>query len=410
MPIDSEAAYTTPGAVYLNYSVDGESIDPASINLQRFMLEETLASKAVQHVMHFYDPEGAFLSERLLRGDVEVGFQFGWSGQNAPRSKSQIARVIGHTVKATGKGSHVFIQAADDSLRINRGVKNRAFRNMRVSDMVTQIANEHGLTPVVEATKGILTLRQYWVSDIQYIRWYLLQRAVSSATGRGDYDFYIKDGTELHFHPADYSKKIYRRYQFGGTSEDAHIRHFIPRANTELVNALGGLEMEVRGWDPVEKKEIVSLVTGSNTPEEELLASFAPQTELPSGSDAGRFQSLAYDDKDSVDAYARVKWYAARRLAFTAIMQVIGDPLIRPGALIQISLRKSIGAFHGMSGKYLVTTVQHILKNGLFVTNLVLARSGALEGDQVLTGVQRTSVVEAERSDPQTVDLDVLPF
>lgn len=122
--------------------------------------------------------------------------------------------------------------------RLLRGRQTKSFTEMKDSEIVSQIANGHGLNPKVEDTKVKLDyVLQHNQTDWEFVQ----ERAA-----RLGYEVAV-DNKTLYFRPPDNGEKKLFTITYGDDLQD-----FLPRLST--VNQVS--EVKVKGWLPSTKKEI----------------------------------------------------------------------------------------------------------------------------------------------------------
>lgn len=336
-------------------------------------------------------------NEEIIRGlqrEQKIVFRHGYAG--GPLSAPVVHRLVDYAIAFGGNGISVTICGSDRSLFINRGVRCRCFNEMRISDMVATIAQEHKLQSEIEATDGKFTLRQIWVSDMQFIASELVPRAMSAATGRADYNIYVA-GDTLHFHPPHYSNKVYRKHVFG-QNKMPHLRELSVRFQGELANANGGLSARAHGYDPFAKQAITARVDNATTPEKELLGAKTFLLDLPYPAQAGRyFHRYQGENLAATTAEAKSAWYHAQRARYRARMVTDCDPGLEGGAVILLLIPTAQG-YHLLSGRYLVEQVRHVIDARDHYSEIMMVRNGLLAGEDDLVGVKRTDIAEADNS------------
>jgi phage protein D/phage baseplate assembly protein gpV len=142
------------------------------------------------------------------------------------------------------------VRGYDLSHALYRGRKRRSFNNLSDSDIAKNLASESSLQPgTIDSTSDV---HDYVFQNNQTNAEFLLERA-----GRLGFDLWVEDD-KLNFQkPQATGEPI--KIEWG-----KNLRSFRPRLSTaEQVN-----EVEVRGWDPKQKKEVVGRATiGQGAPQ-----------------------------------------------------------------------------------------------------------------------------------------------
>lgn len=113
--------------------------------------------------------------------------------------------LVSHNSMPVGTGDqagHIVDLTVSDTIFSAGRTNKTVARSGKISAIVQQIASENGVEAVVEETKGEFSYIQSYQDDIRFIRQRLQPRA-TSATGHGNYLFYMRDNV-LHFHSPDY--------------------------------------------------------------------------------------------------------------------------------------------------------------------------------------------------------------
>jgi len=304
-------------------------------------------------------------------------------------------------------GSILNLWLMDNSLLTTGGLS-RSFGTVKISEVVRQIAAELGMAYVIEPTKGEYNFRQNNINSMQFIRDWLLPRAISEKTGRGDYRFYIKDGKELHFHSPDYSKVIYKTYKIFNEGDHV-VSSFRFRMNLACMFGTGvNRELYVQGYDPINKTELDSIVTDDSTPEKIRLGKKIP-THLTSG-DGGKFIGVPFKTQSEVDEMAKQLWYSCDLHQVTARMKMICDPGLEPGRLVDIALQNDYtGGLANGSGRYLVNNIVTTmsLQPLKFSSIILLGRNALSIGEVDVQGKDpKATVYESELTDIDSSSTD----
>jgi len=138
------------------------------------------------------------------------------------------------------------VRGHDRRHRLLRGRKTRSFVQQKDSDIAATIASEAGLTAQAEDSQVV---HDYVLQPNQTNLEFLQERA-----RRIEYEVVVEDKT-LHFRPVQNAQGEVLTLTF-----DDDLLEFYPRLST-----MGQLsEIELRGWSPKDKKEIVATAKGGD--------------------------------------------------------------------------------------------------------------------------------------------------
>jgi len=103
----------------------------------------------------------------------------------------------------------IVTKSFDKGVWVQAEIKTRVFKQkggLLASDVAIQIANEHGLTPIVETTKY---KKSRWVqanmTDLEFLKHIAKNQKAADSTKTSTYIMYTTD-KELHFEPVDVNK------------------------------------------------------------------------------------------------------------------------------------------------------------------------------------------------------------
>jgi phage protein D/phage baseplate assembly protein gpV len=235
---------------------------------------------------------------------------------------------------------------------------------MADSDIVTQIAKEVSLTPDVDSTGKRSEAVQQNVSNFAL----LMQLAHLN-----NYHFWVDD-TTLHFkkkRPAPSSLTL----EWGKT-----LMSFAGRLSTAgQVNSV-----EVRGWDPNQKKQFSATVQRSDTSS----LSSTGQEQLSKG--AGGQSNLLITDATVTNAqqakdYAQAIMTSLQTSLLTGSGTAVGDPDMQVGTTLKLG---RIGRF---DGTYTVQQVSHTIGAGGYQTSFEVLQKDASTSDLFSKATERGS-------------------
>ncbi|WP_437275933.1 contractile injection system protein, VgrG/Pvc8 family [Sorangium sp. So ce375] len=230
---------------------------------------------------------------------------------------------------SSGQAPRFTVRGYDRRHRLRRGTSTRTFVDMKDSDIAAQIANKNGLSPKVKDS-GVV--RKYVLQDGKSDLEFLRERAKEI-----DYEVVV-DGEVLLFQKKSTTQKTVV------LSADKDLNDF--SATVKAADQVGSVE--VRGWDPATKKEIIG-TSGS--------ASAAP----PGASGDAAFgkaklvltrQAIATQEEADRAAYAELERLARRSMSVQG--SCLGRTDLRAGVEVDI---QNVGA--RFSGKYRLGSVTH---------------------------------------------------
>lgn len=234
--------------------------------------------------------------------------------------------------------SVLMIQGYDRSHRLNRGTKTRVFIQMSDSDIVKQICNENGLAPKVDDTSQVHDhVFQDNQTDLAFLQ-YLAQR--------NGYEMYV-NARELNFRK--------HRGTVGTAGVDLDWGRKLKSFQTRLTTAGQVDEVLVKGWDAIQKKEIVGSASSSKS---------APGIQV--GGSGGDVASKAFSSAKYMEVQYPVTTQKQAEDRAQAILDSInasfveasgvadGDPSLVAGTTITV---KNLGQKY--TGSYILTSAVH---------------------------------------------------
>lgn len=229
------------------------------------------------------------------------------------------------------------VRGYDRRHRLMRSRKTRSFTNCKESDIASRIASEAGLRPNVEDSGVTLPyVLQHNQTDLEF----LMARA-----HRINFEVVVKD-KDFFFRHRDIA---------GSTALTLHreveLLEFRPRLTT-----LGQLpQLEVRGWDPARKQEVVASAGLGDEPR-----LMGGRTSGPSiaqrafGVPKGARVTMPVQSQEEADAIAK-RGFAEMALSYIRADGIcIGEPRMHAGSVVKIE-----GIGDRFSGSYYVTSVEH---------------------------------------------------
>lgn len=230
----------------------------------------------------------------------------------------------------------VIVRGYDRRHRLQKGRKTRTFVGLKDSDIASQIAKEAKLR--VNAVDSKVT-HDYVIQANQTDLEFLRERA-----GRIQYEVFVSDKT-LHFRPVQNDQSEVLTLTIGD-----HLLEFYPRLSMTRQIA----EVSVRGWDPQEKKEIISTADSGFESAQMGGKKSGPQINREVGPTSEVLSMLPTMTQAEADQMAKA---ALNQKALSLIEGeglCLGRTDLRAGKVIKIG---DVGQRFG--GKYYITAVTH---------------------------------------------------
>ncbi|HEX7153699.1 MAG TPA: hypothetical protein VF618_19585 [Thermoanaerobaculia bacterium] len=192
------------------------------------------------HKLHeFKTGRGANVFDLIAFGsEVEVCIGYG-DAKSMPVAMSGVITEIA-TSFPEGGSPELTIAGYDHGFPLTLGKYSRPFKKSSDSDAAHQIASRNNLGAVIEATQE----KHAQIEQNQESDWEFLKKLAE----RNFYELYVDERRRLHFAPPNKKAQPVVRLVYG-----QGLLSFKPEAN--LARQVS--DVEVHGWDPMAKKEIV---------------------------------------------------------------------------------------------------------------------------------------------------------
>lgn len=261
-------------------------------------------------------------------------------------------------------GPITVIRGYDQSHRLHRTKRTKAYIQETDSDIAKKIARECGLQSEVDSTREV---HEYVCQDNQTDMEFLQDRAQ-----RIGYRMYVEDN-KLYFRQAPETEPQVPVLQWGVTLLDFQAR---------LTTAQQVTEVNVRSWDPKTKKEIIGRATNPQD---------TPQVgEQRSGGNAAK-RAFNIESKEIIvnrpvatqaeaDALAQSICDEMGNAFIQAEGTCIGNPAVHAGAIVEL---KGIG--QRFSGRYRITRAVHRYDSSGYTTHFEISGRRANTLGQLLS-------------------------
>lgn len=373
-------------------------------NLASFVFEED-EDKLDLFEITLLDPDISLIDHPKLLTGTEIRVRFGYADQLSPTHVGIVKEILPDfpeagmpsvTIKAHDKGS---LLVQEQVQRVWGGTS----AGILASDVALQIAQEHGLTPVVTPTIDRLThVHQARLSDAQFLRKLARQARASDGHGTTGYVFYV-EANELHFHPPGLATPPVMVLEYF-TAARGVLRAFRPEIKTHG-DAQSGASATAAGVSDTHKAAVTTRADNVSTPDRHVLGpktvtgnEDAPQGKIIIDADTGRriapptpTHRLGGQRAGVITPVAGAQTRQAAEQSFahgefrqvTGVAVTIGLPNLRAKANVEF---RGLGS--RLSGIYHVKTVRH--------------RIDAVSGYSCESSVERNALGRSQRTPATT--------
>ncbi|TDF97274.1 phage late control D family protein [Paenibacillus piri] len=344
---DLETKYKLFFAPSFEIAVDGSKI-PDAVAISEIRVENSLQGVADSfsfRVTNAFDiVKRDFLWDNIFSLGKAIDIKLGYVDKLTPVFQGYITSV---TAEFTEDGTpSLIVRGMDASYLMMKGAKSKSWAKKKYSDIVTEIAQAHGLKVQVDAT----TMQYETVSQNQIDDYHFIQYLADLV----NYDFFLV-GKTLHFRKPLTEMTPVVTLDWGTTLRNLSI-------DMNIAEQITGVT--VRGWDNKELKVIESKAT--------------TVTKLGSNSKTGKDIMKAQGDYiehvyTNIDSVSEAKSHAEALFNKRSMKLIsgqgesVGIPEIRSGRYLKLD-----GVGKRLNQPYYIIAVTHILDEGGYVTRFQL--------------------------------------
>jgi phage protein D len=313
------------------------------------------------------------LVDPKLRLKIKVGVSDNLSDQKT-------LMVNSYDFEFLSEGMNVFLEGFDGGYVMEEKSGQRFFRDKLISDMVKEIAGDHGLETDITATKDKFIIPQGLMHDGKFISDFCLPRAYTA--DRTDYFFFIKNGTKVVFRPLKESDKAHRTINFAGGEFGGEVEKMVVSSKRVMMAPHLSLSTKMLGWHP-RKKQLVEKTADDDEvsyPELGNRKPTAPSFPARVMSSTAPFDLITPDESQVKSMGDAAFQRYANEFYVTTIVLNPGDAKFFPGSVLNLDISSANSETHYETGSYWVYGVEHIIEGGSYKTKLTLVRRGSRAG------------------------------
>jgi len=366
-------------------------LDPIPPNyIISFVYEDTISTAADTVNIELFDATWTTIEDLIIAKHNKLQFRFGWS--MGKKSVWKKVTVISHTPTFEINGIRLAIEGYDETVSANDEAKTRDWSGKQyIHEIVKAIADENEWnydSQSIENTKKVLDEEgkskifvQKQKPDLTFIKDDLLEYA-QTESGLGGFNcWYDVDINTLFFRTPDLGSPVVKTYLVH-RDRMGEVISFAPNlGDGSLQRQIGAVNTRLVGLDPFKKELIdINIDNKKSTDGKILLGEYIPDQEIKSTGGAGRFFRKAVLTSDTAILAAKQRWFERFNMFFTAEMEVIGDPSIKPGTNIGIICLDSNNSPFYCSGKFYVESVTHTIDNGNYISRIKMWKNAMRDG------------------------------
>ena len=302
----------------------------------------------------FRDPQRDILGRAGLEVGTKVKISTTSANEDSPKALID-AEVTSIESEYGAHGTLAVVRGYDRSHRLAAGRKTATFLNTKYSDIASQIASAASLTADVDESEGTFDhVFQVNQSDLDFL--YGLARQIG-------YDCRV-DGEKLLFkRPVDSASGPAE-----GTGTSTHATELVWgdnlldfRARMSAVAQVS--KVEVRGWDPKNKQEVIGTAQATATNAE--LPTTAGALAEKVGGQTLVVVDHGVDNQQAADQLATARAEQIGSAAFEATAITAGSPDLKAGVAVSVG-----GVDPALAGKWVVSGSRHEFGDGMYRTSL----------------------------------------
>lgn len=341
------------GTIRVEMQVNGEDMRLGEGRLLRFLVNQSTVGsdsftmQVEATAWHYWDS--------LYDPEAEVRLRWGYIPQKGSPVWSEWHKFLVHDLRTQYRRGYVLatVSGMDLCYKVNTLCSKKVFKKRKISDIVSELASDAGVSAEVESTKDEWNLTQGTLTNGQFIRYVCLPRAYSGS--RYDYLLYSKNGDTLVFKPPNLGDSL-GEITFG--REDGFVGamgpmtlHYRPLM---LVSNLS-YATEFRTMDWLKKKDEFFFANEGTVSYQKLSSKGPPTAEDPVHIVPVCPENFKDRSKATYSGALRELWALEFDSGFA--------PQVQVGRTVVLNAADGKGATHGMSGKYIVGGVVHFVGN-----------------------------------------------
>lgn len=360
-------------AVQRTLEIDGMELPPDVAGLLVSVVVDDHLHHADTFELTFRDPD----LDVLGRANLRIGSKVKISATSVGREGPELliaGEVTSIEADYDTAGTRALVRGYDSSHRLSVGRRTETYRNVKDSDIARTVADRAGLGvgTIEDSGSTVEYVLQANQSDLEFLK----ERAA-----RLGFEVLVIDGA-LQFKKPTPSGKAPGSGDFVSTDPTQLVWKNNLLEFRARVSAVGQVsEVEVRGWDPVKKEEIVGRAAAHAASAEVGLSPSELADKVGGGTHV--VVDRAVLDQSQADKLAEAAAEQIGSAAFEATCVALGSPALKAGVPVSVA-----GVGPPLDGKWVITHSRHVFGETAYRTSFEV--SG--RQDRSLPGLIGTSL------------------
>lgn len=371
-------AVSAPSSVELRTG-DSEALDITPF-VDRFEWVESMISGGFSWDLQFKAEQWREW-DRLMFGRDEPTYQFRMRSTNDSGEDSTEWRTAITDKSRAGFGQDVSmrgqVKGADRRLDMAQIARNRKWSESRVSEVLSQIANEYSLTPNVERSASLDTYTQNRINDWAFAR--TLAGGATTESGRCDTYLWIEEDI-LHFGSPQFTDASERRYDLSVVEN--RVDNYAVAYHGREADRKGAARLRGVGFNWRTKSAVTFTMGPGQAQSQPSLARRVPRRMA----DGLRIYPVFEEARDVVEEAVRARWGRVAPRYLSLNLNTRPDLTLRPNKVISLEANLDTRRETPFMGRYAVLEVRHVFEDGAIQTSIVCYRREAQEGEAQPTG------------------------
>ena len=315
--------------------IDGQAADPELKGSVLGIRVTDDMDKSSRFWVHLSDVGRKWTKQQKFKPGTAVEIKLGYLGQLKSVCKGEVSNL--EMVVTPDGPSRLVVAGIDKGHAFDRGTVTKTYKNVKDSDLATQIAQRYGLSADVD--------------DSVVVHDFVIQNNLS------DYDFLMQRAALAGFRVhVDDRKLLFKKPKLGDPPAAKLVwRENIGRLVQEVNTFDQVSKITTSGWDPKQAKEMTDAGKSGDEYGKQGGTVTGAQLVKQMYGDIEEVLTVATGEKSLLEAVAKAEYNRRAGTFVHAEARVTGDPAIRAGSVVEVEK-----AGKRVDGQYYVVSTDHL--------------------------------------------------